>query len=44
MRAAGLAKPEKIGVRMGIAVVDAGANLVGFIKMDGAFVHTQHSL
>ncbi len=33
--AAAVAKAEEIGVPMGIAVVDAGANLVGFIKMDG---------
>lgn len=41
--AAAVAKAEEIGVPMGIAVVDAGANLVGFIKMDGAFVHTHYT-
>jgi uncharacterized protein GlcG (DUF336 family) len=41
--AAALAKAEEIGVRMGIAVADAGANLVGFIKMDGAFVHPHYN-
>jgi uncharacterized protein GlcG (DUF336 family) len=29
---------EKIGVPMNIAVVDAGANLVAFIRMDGAWL------
>lgn len=41
--AAAVAKAEEIGVPMGIAVVDAGANLVGFIKMDGAFVHSHYT-
>ena len=41
--AAAVAKAEEIGVPMGIAVVDAGANLVGFIKMDGAFIHTHYT-
>lgn len=41
--AAAVAKAEEIGVPMGIAVVDRGANLVGFIKMDGAFVHTHYT-
>jgi uncharacterized protein GlcG (DUF336 family) len=29
---------EKIGVPMNIAVVDAGANLVAFIRMDGSWL------
>ncbi len=29
---------EKIGVPMNIAVVDAGANLVAFVRMDGAWL------
>ncbi len=41
--AAAVTKAEEIRVPMGIAVVDAGANLVGFIKMDGAFVHTNYT-
>lgn len=32
-----------IEVPMGISVVDAGGNLVGFVKMEGAFVHTNHT-
>jgi uncharacterized protein GlcG (DUF336 family) len=31
-------KAEKIGVPMNIAVVDAGANLVAFARMDGAWL------
>jgi uncharacterized protein GlcG (DUF336 family) len=31
-------KAEKIGVPMNVAVVDAGANLVSFIRMDGAWL------
>merc|ERR1712048_533842 len=33
-----LAKSESIGVKMNIAVVDNGANLVGFFRMDGAWL------
>ena len=40
---AGVAKAQEIGVPMGISIVDAGGNLVGFIKMDGAFNHTNHT-
>ena len=29
---------EKIGVPMNVAVVDAGANLVAFVRMDGAWL------
>jgi uncharacterized protein GlcG (DUF336 family) len=32
------AKAQKIGVPMNIAVVDAGANLVAFVRMDGAWL------
>jgi uncharacterized protein GlcG (DUF336 family) len=35
---AAIAKSEEIGVRMNIAVVDAGANLVAFVRMDGAWL------
>ncbi len=35
---AGRKRAEKIGVPMNIAVVDAGANLVAFIRMDGAWL------
>jgi uncharacterized protein GlcG (DUF336 family) len=31
-------KAEKIGVPMNIAVVDSGANLVAFVRMDGAWL------
>jgi glc operon protein GlcG len=40
---AAVAKSQEIGVPMGISVVDAGGNLVGFIRMDGAFNHTNHT-
>jgi uncharacterized protein GlcG (DUF336 family) len=40
---AAVAKAEAIKVPMGIAVVDEGGNLVGFIKMPGAYVHTNHT-
>ncbi len=36
--AAALAKAEQIGVKMNIAVVDAGANLKAFARMDGAWL------
>ena len=36
--AAGEAKAEEIGQAMNIAVVDAGANLQAFIRMDGAWL------
>lgn len=32
------AKAEKVGVPMNIAVVDGGANLVAFARMDGAWL------
>lgn len=32
------ARAEKIGVPMNVAVVDAGANLVAFARMDGAWL------
>ena len=28
---------------MGISIVDAGGNLLAFIQMDGAFLHTNHT-
>jgi uncharacterized protein GlcG (DUF336 family) len=40
---AAVAKAQEIGVPMGISIVDAGGNLLAFIKMDGAFVHTDHT-
>ena len=40
---AAVAKAHEIGVPMGISVVDEGGNLVGFIKMDGAFIHTNQT-
>ena len=35
---AALAKAEAIGTKMDIAVVDAGANLKAFARMDGAWI------
>merc|ERR1712004_45790 len=36
--AAAVAKSEELGVKMNISVVDNGANLVGFLRMDGAWL------
>jgi len=33
-----VAKSEEMGVKMDIAVVDAGANLKAFVRMDGAWL------
>lgn len=33
-----IAKAEEIGVRMNIAIFDAGANLKAFVRMDGALL------
>ena len=35
---AAYAKAQQLGVKMNIAVVDAGANLKGFARMDGAWL------
>ncbi len=35
---AALAKSREMGVKMDIAVVDAGANLKAFVRMDGAWI------
>ncbi len=35
---AAMKEAEKIGVPMNVAVVDAGANLVAFVRMDGAWL------
>src|SRR6202012_4722255 len=35
---AGMAKAKDIGQPMNIAVVDAGANLTSFVRMDGAWL------
>jgi uncharacterized protein GlcG (DUF336 family) len=35
---AALAKAQSLGVKMNIAVVDGGANLKGFARMDGAWL------
>jgi uncharacterized protein GlcG (DUF336 family) len=40
---AAVAKAQEIGVPMGISIVDAGGNLLAFLKMDGAYVHTNHT-
>merc|ERR1719330_1210401 len=36
--AAAVKKSEELDVKMNIAVVDTGANLVGFLRMDGAWL------
>ena len=36
--AAAIKKAEQIGAKMNIAVVDAGANLKAFARMDGAWL------
>merc|ERR1712121_407283 len=36
--AAAVAKSEELGVKMNIAVMDNGTNLVGFLRMDGAWL------
>jgi glc operon protein GlcG len=40
---AAIAKAEELGVPMGISIVDVGGNLLAFIKMEGAFIHTNHT-
>jgi glc operon protein GlcG len=40
---AAVAKAQEIGVPMGISIVDAGGNLLAFLKMDGAYLHTNHT-
>lgn len=40
---AAVARASAIKVPMGISVVDEGGTLVGFIKMEGTFVHTNHT-
>ena len=35
---AALAESEKLNVKMNIAIVDAGGNLVSFMRMDGAWL------
>jgi uncharacterized protein GlcG (DUF336 family) len=36
--AAALAKSQELGVKMNVAIVDAGANLKAFARMDGAWL------
>lgn len=36
-------KAKEIRVGMSISVVDEGGNLLGFIRMDGAFLHSIHT-
>ncbi|HEY1064819.1 MAG TPA: heme-binding protein [Pirellulales bacterium] len=38
MLSAAVAKSEELGVRMNIAIVDGGANLKSFLRMDGAWL------
>lgn len=33
-------RAEEVGVKVNIAVVDAGGNLAGFLRMPGAFLHS----
>ena len=40
---AAVSKAQEIGVPMGITIVDGTGNLAGFIKMDGAFNHTNYT-
>ncbi len=40
---AAVAKAREIKIPMGISVVDDSGTLVGFIKMRGTFVHTNHT-
>ena len=40
---AAVAKAQELGVPMGITIVDTGGNTVAFIKMDGAFNHTNYT-
>ena len=40
MCAAAVAHAESIGVKINVAVVDAGGNLLAFRRMDGAFLHS----
>ena len=39
---AAIAKATEIGTKMDIAIVDAGANLKAFIRMDGAWIGSIH--
>lgn len=41
--AAAVVQAQSLGVPMGVSLVDAGGNLIGFIKMPGAFIHTNHT-
>ena len=38
MLQAAIAKSEDLGVKMNVAIVDAGANLKSFVRMDGAWL------
>ncbi len=40
---AAIAKATELGIAQNIAVVDAGANLLAFARMDGARLFAQHS-
>lgn len=40
---AAIARAKELKVPMGIAIVDANGTLIGFVKMPGAFLHTQDS-
>jgi uncharacterized protein GlcG (DUF336 family) len=43
MISAAVAKAQGLGVPMSIAIVDAGGNLVGYLKMEGAFNHSRYT-
>jgi uncharacterized protein GlcG (DUF336 family) len=38
--AAALTEAERLGVKINVAVVDAGGNLAGFLRCPGAFLHS----
>lgn len=33
-------RAEEVGIKVNVAVVDAGGNLAGFLRMPGAFLHS----
>ncbi len=37
---AAVRKADELGIRVNVAVVDAGGNLAGFLRMPGAFLHS----
>jgi uncharacterized protein GlcG (DUF336 family) len=43
MISAASVKAQALGIPMSIAIVDAGGNLVGYLKMEGAFNHSRYT-